>query len=442
MQSGFKQLKLHSSILRALDEIGYVEPTPVQKQAIPVALERRDLVATAQTGTGKTAAYCLPILQLLKPERNPQVEALILAPTRELALQIGNNLKDFTRYSRHKYQVVYGGSSVKEGRQRLLDGKQIIVATPGRLLDYMKQKVIDLKSVKFVVLDEADRMLDMGFIPDIRRIMRATPKTRRTLLFSATFPEPIEYLSREFLKDPARVAVGMVAAPAEGITQKVFPCEPQKKIKLLEAILQKYHFESALVFTRTKRQADAVARKLRNLKFSVGVIHGDRSQPQRIRALEAFKKGRSKILVATNVAARGLDISGITHVINVDVPDVPDDYIHRIGRTARYDATGEAFTIVTPEEYEYLLAVEAILGYKVEREEIPGFATDIEVLYRQSGKQSAKEPPAFFGFAETEEKKEPSAGPADSEKAETVAGDSEKPIKFGRGRGKPRKRRL
>ncbi|HSG99076.1 MAG TPA: DEAD/DEAH box helicase [candidate division Zixibacteria bacterium] len=444
MEESFTQFNLHPSILRALDDIGYKKPTPVQQKAIPVALERQDLVATAQTGTGKTAAYVLPLLQLLKPEQKPPVEALILAPTRELALQIGHNLRDFAKYSKHRFQVVYGGSSVREGRENLLKGAQIIVATPGRLLDYMRQGVIKLNDVKYVVLDEADRMLDMGFIPDIRRIMRATPRSRRTLLFSATFPEPIEYLAKEFLHQPTRIAVGMVAAPAEGITQKIFPCESHKKMQALTYLLKTYHFESALIFTRTKRQADAMSRKLRDLKYSVAVIHGDRTQPQRLKALEGFKKGRFKILVATNVAARGLDISGISHVINVDVPDIPDDYIHRIGRTARYEATGEAFTLVTPEEYECLLAIEAVLGYPVAREEIEEFSTDIEVLYRQTGKQFAKKPPVFFGFGGAAAPKTEEAAPA--EPTEPVVPESESAESesktFGRGRSKARKRRL
>ena len=397
-QTTFEHFGFNGQILRALAEQGFTNPTPVQEQAFPIMKSGDDMVVTAQTGTGKTAAFLLPILQKLKPSKSPEIEALILSPTRELALQIGDHLTRFARHTGHRHTVVYGGSSVKKGRETLLKGAQIIVATPGRLLDYMRQGVISLKQARIVVLDEADRMLDMGFIPDVRRILRKTPAGRQTALFSATFPEPIAYLAREFLRNPKRIAIGMVAAPAEGITQKVFPCDPQKKIGLLKVLLKTYDWDSALIFSRTKRQADAIARQLRNLKYSVGIIHGDRTQPQRLRALEGFKKGRYKILVATNVAARGLDISGITHVLNVDTPDVPDDYIHRIGRTARYDATGDALTIVSPEEYEHLLAIEAVLGYKIDREEIDGFSVDIECLYRQSGKAFAKAPPVYFGY--------------------------------------------
>lgn len=398
---------------------------------MPVIMDGRDLVATAQTGTGKTAAYLLPIIQRLEPTRKANCEALVLAPTRELALQIGKNLTDFSQYTGHRHTVAYGGSSVREGREALRESAQIVVATPGRLLDYLRQGALTFKLLKFVVLDEADRMLDMGFIPDIRRIMRRTPRSRQTLLFSATFPDPIAYLAREFLSDPARVAIGMVA-PAEGIAQKVFPCDPHKKLELLMHLLKEYHWESALIFTRTKRHADAVARRLKNQKYSVTLIHGDRSQPQRLRALDGFKKGRYKILVATNIAARGLDISGITHVVNVDIPDIPDDYIHRIGRTARYDATGDAFTIVSPVEYEYLLAIEAVLGYRVPREVIPEFAQDIESLYNQTiGPAFEKKPPVYFGYAVEDV-------PEGSETAETPT-DTE--AKFGRGRAKSKRKK-
>ncbi|MFQ5608583.1 MAG: DEAD/DEAH box helicase, partial [Candidatus Zixiibacteriota bacterium] len=271
LSSGFSGFSFKPEISRALDKIGYQVPTPIQEQAMPVIMDGRDLVATAQTGTGKTAAYLLPIIQRLEPTRKANCEALVLAPTRELALQIGKNLTDFSQYTGHRHTVAYGGSSVREGREALRESAQIVVATPGRLLDYLRQGALTFKLLKFVVLDEADRMLDMGFIPDIRRIMRRTPRSRQTLLFSATFPDPIAYLAREFLSDPARVAIGMVA-PAEGIAQKVFPCDPHKKLELLMHLLKEYHWESALIFTRTKRHADAVARRLKNQKYSVTLI--------------------------------------------------------------------------------------------------------------------------------------------------------------------------
>ncbi len=438
MSASFKDFKLKPEILRALADIGYDSPTPIQEQAIPEVLKGHDIVATAQTGTGKTAAYLIPIIQTLKPAQKSDCEALVLAPTRELALQIGKNFTDFSKYSKHRHTVAYGGSSVRDGRESLRHAGQIVIATPGRLLDYLQQGALSFKNLKIVILDEADRMLDMGFIPDIRRIMRRTPKSRQTLLFSATFPDPIAYLAKEFLRNPARIAIGVVA-PAEGISQKVYPCDPHKKLELLAHILESHHWESALLFTRTKRHADAVARKLKKLNYSVGLIHGDRTQPQRFKALEGFKKGRFKILVATNIAARGLDISGITHVVNIDIPDVPDDYIHRIGRTARYDATGDALTIVSPEDYELLLGIEAVLGYKVPREEIPEFAVDIEALYNQTmGPAFEKKPPVYFGYS-------PEVAPEGAELSEADQTDSKGPetSSFGRSRSKStRKKRL
>lgn len=416
--TAFTEFNLHPTILRALDEIGFAKPTPVQAAAIPVAMTGADLVATAQTGTGKTAAYLLPMLNRLKPERKPLIEALVLSPTRELALQIGKNLQTLSRYSGHRHTVIYGGSSVKEGRDRIISGIQIAVATPGRLLDYMGQGVVDLRHLKILALDEADRMLDMGFIPDVRRILKKTPDSRQTLLFSATFPKPIADLAKEFLRNPQRIEIGPTTAPAEGITQKVFPCAPQKKVELLIKLLQDYHWDSALVFTRTKRQADFVLARLKNLNFPVGIIHGDRTQKQRLQALEDFKRGRIGILVATNIAARGLDISGITHVVNFDTPDITDDYIHRIGRTARYDATGFAFTLVSPEEYADFLEIEKALGYKPEREEVEGFSVDIESRYKHLMGSEEKSTPVYFGFT-GDAKPQPA-----SEESEKETGDS------------------
>lgn len=436
MPTSFKDFNLKPEILRALADIGFETPTPIQEQAIPEVLKGHDIVATAQTGTGKTAAYLLPILQKLKPAQKSDCEALVLAPTRELALQIGKNLTEFSKYSGHQHTVAYGGSSVRDGRESLRQAGQIVIATPGRLLDYLQQGALSFKNLKIVILDEADRMLDMGFIPDIRRIMRRTPKSRQTMLFSATFPDPIAYLAREFLRNPKRIAIGAIA-PAEGISQMVYPCDPHKKLELLAHILETHHWESALLFTRTKRHADAVARKLKKLNYSVGLIHGDRTQPQRLKALEGFKKGRFKILVATNIAARGLDISGITHVVNIDMPDVPDDYIHRIGRTARYDATGDALTIVSPEDYELLLGIEAVLGYKVPRKEIPEFAVDIESLYNQTmGPAFEKKPPVYFGYT-------PEAVPEGADRAEAglTADESPETPSFGRAKAKSKRRK-
>ncbi len=458
----FKQFGFSEELLRALADQNFINPTPVQEASFDVMGAGGDMVVTAQTGTGKTAAFLLPILQKLSASKSPDIEALVLSPTRELAIQIGEHLTKLAKYTGHKHTVCYGGSSVKQGRETLLKGTQIIVATPGRLIDYMRQGVISLSKTRIVVLDEADRMLDMGFMPDVRRILRKTPRGRQTALFSATFPEPIAYLAQEFLRDPKRIAIGTVATPAEGITQRVFPCDPQKKIELLKVLLKTYKWDSALIFSRTKRQADAIARQLKNLKYSVGIIHGDRTQPQRMMALEGFKKGRYKILVATNVAARGLDISGVTHVLNIDTPDVADDYIHRIGRTARYDATGDALTIVSPEEYEHLLAIEAVLGYKIDRELIDGFAVDIESLYYQtSDKAFVKKPPVYFGYqpdaipegavAAGSEQAAPNGDTADSiENVDTASNSDENPPEetpakpsFGRKRtASIRKRRL
>ena len=429
----FRKFNFDKSIYKALDELGYKTPTPIQDEGIPVALSGRDMVGTAQTGTGKTAAYLLPILSKLKPSKNPVPEALVLTPTRELAIQVGDNLAAYSKYSGHKSAVAYGGSSVRTGREELEKGVQIIVATPGRLLDYLRQGVINFKYLKFVVLDEADRMLDVGFMPDVRRILRRAPDRCQRLLFSATFPPQIMRLTTDFLHNPVKVSIGIVGAPAKGISHKVYPVSLRTKLDLLEKVLKSVNLDSALIFTRTKRQADRVALRLKKIWRSVAVIHGDRTQPQRMRALEGFKSGRYKILVATNIAARGLDISGITHVVNYDTPDAPDDYIHRIGRTARLDAEGDAITLVAPEEYEKLLAIEAILGYKIDREEVQGFAVPLDTIFRQtSTKIFEKTPPVFFGF-------DPKDVPAEEEGEKP---DSAPKEKFGRVGRKKRQRRL
>ncbi|MCH9030766.1 MAG: DEAD/DEAH box helicase [candidate division Zixibacteria bacterium] len=429
----FRKFNFDKSLYRALDELGYKTPTPIQDEAIPVAQSGRDMVGTAQTGTGKTAAYLLPILSKLKPSKNPFPEALILTPTRELAIQVGKNLLAYSKYSGHKSTVAYGGSSVRTGREELEKGVQIIVATPGRLLDYLRQGVINLKRLKFVVLDEADRMLDVGFMPDVRRILRRAPDRCQRMLFSATFPPQIMRLTTDFLHNPVKVSIGIVGAPAQGISHKVYPVSLRTKLDLLEKVLKSVNLDSALIFTRTKRQADRVAARLKHTWRSVAVIHGDRTQPQRLRALEGFKNGRYKILVATNIAARGLDISGITHVVNYDTPDAPDDYIHRIGRTARLDAEGDAITLVSPEEYEKLLAIEAILGYKIDREEVKGFAVPLDTIFRQtSTKIFEKTPPVFFGF-------DPKDVPQEEEGEKPTSTPKEE---FGRVGRKKRKRRL
>ncbi len=370
----FSTLNLHPTLLRGVEALGFVRPTPIQSQAIPHALEGRDLLANAVTGSGKTAAFLLPILHQLMDRPRGRTRALVLAPTRELALQILDDLSGLARYTGLKAAAVYGGVGMGPQEKAFRKGDDVIIATPGRLLDHFQYDYAALSGLEYLVLDEADRMLDMGFLPDIRRILRHVPEPRQTLCFSATMPAPIEALTREILRRPARIALQRRAAPARGIAQTVYPVPSGLKGALLVALLKRGHMDEALVFTRTKHRADRLAKLLNRNGVSAERIHGNRSQAQRTKALAGFKAREFRVLVATDVAARGIDVEALGHVVNFDIPAVPDDYIHRVGRTARAEATGKAFTLVAPEDEANLGRIERAVGSKLPRARLEGFA--------------------------------------------------------------------
>ncbi|MSO30283.1 MAG: DEAD/DEAH box helicase [Acidobacteria bacterium] len=372
----FTQLKLHPDLLRGVKDLGFLKPTPIQADAIPPALEGRDLLACAQTGSGKTAAFLLPILNGLmhKPRSRPgTTRALIITPTRELAAQIVEDLKDFTVHTPISGFAVYGGVGMGPQEHAFRSGVDIIVGTPGRLLDHFRQPYAKLGGLEYLVLDEADRMLDMGFLPDIRRVLRHIPTKRQTLFFSATMPDPIVKLSQEMLHNPVMINLERKAAPATGIMQAVYPVAAHLKPALLLSLLNKGDIKEALVFTRTKHRADRLAKHLETNKVSVQRIHGNRSQSQRTDALAGFKSGKYRVLVATDIAARGIDVTALGHVINFDVPGVPDDYIHRVGRTARAELTGSAYTLVAPEDEGSIRDIERAINKRLPRVTVPDF---------------------------------------------------------------------
>jgi ATP-dependent RNA helicase RhlE len=372
----FAALKLHPTLVRGVEDLGFVRPTPIQTEAIPAALEGRDLLACAVTGSGKTAAFLLPILHHLVARPRGTTRALVLAPTRELALQILADLRDLARHTGIRGAAVHGGVAMGPQTKAFRDGVDFIIATPGRLLDHFQYDHAALAGLEYLVLDEADRMLDMGFLPDIRRVLRHVPTPKQTLFFSATMPPPIEALTREILRNPATITLQRRAAPAEGVRQAVYPVPSSLKGALLTDLLLQGHMEDALVFTRTKHRANRLAQLLTRKGISTERIHGNRSQAQRTKALAGFKSGQFRVLVATDIAARGIDVEALGHVVNFDVPAVPEDYIHRVGRTARADATGEAFTFVTPEDEDQLRRIERAVGSKIERVRLDGFAYD------------------------------------------------------------------
>jgi ATP-dependent RNA helicase RhlE len=373
----FEHFNLSEPLQRALAEHGLSTPTPVQEGAIPAALEGRDVLGVAQTGTGKTVAFLLPSMERMlgeKTGRGPRM--VVLAPTRELALQITDEARRLSRHTRLRIVAVYGGASMGKQISQLRGGVDLVVATPGRLLDHANRGNVRFDHLQILVLDEADRMLDMGFLPDIDEIIRRMPEARQTLLFSATMPGPIQSLSYQYMHDPLRVEIEN-ARPPEALQQKVYMVPKHLKTPLLVALLRQVSVESALVFTRTKQGADIVARKLREAGLSVAEIHGDFRQKDRVKALDMFRSGGVRILVATNVAARGLDIEGISHVINFDVPDEAEDYVHRVGRTARVEAAGAAWSLVEPDDEPLLAAIEYLLGEKIERVRSEGFDYDV-----------------------------------------------------------------
>jgi ATP-dependent RNA helicase RhlE len=369
----FSSFGLHPDVLKGVREMGFTRPTPIQLDAIPPALAGRDLLANAETGSGKTAAFVLPILQRLLPRPRRATRALVITPTRELAAQIEDHVRQLAVHTPIQTASVFGGVAMGPQEHAFRAGVDVIVATPGRLLDHFRHSYARLEKLEVLVLDEADRMLDMGFLPDIRRVLKHLPAHRQTLFFSATLPPPIAALAREILRNPVSVNVERRSAPAVGITQAVYPVTGNLKTPLLADLLRRGELENALVFTRTKHRANRLYEALSKRGFSVERIHGNRSQPQRMQALAGFKSGRYRVLVATDIAARGIDVEALPHVVNFDVPHVPDDYIHRVGRTARAERTGDAFTFVSPEEEGDLRAIEKALGRRLPRITVPGF---------------------------------------------------------------------
>jgi ATP-dependent RNA helicase RhlE len=370
----FRSLGLHADLLKAVEKLGFTEPTPIQERAVPACLQGRDLLGSAMTGSGKTAAFLLPILQRLRERPRGVTRALILTPTRELAAQIDEERRELSRYTRMTGAAIFGGVAMGPQEKAFRQGADILVATPGRLLDHFQYDYARLDGIEVLVLDEADRMLDMGFLPDIRRVLGHLPRRpRQTLFFSATLPKPIVDLSRELLTNPLRVAVERKRAPATGITQALFPVPQQRKPALLIELLRRNEVGNVIAFCRTKHRANRLFQRLERAGISTARIHGNRSQKQRTEALAGFRTGRFRVLAATDIVARGIDVEALDHVVNFDVPNVADDYIHRVGRTARAGATGQAFTFVSPEEEGDVRSIERAVGRDLLRRTLDGF---------------------------------------------------------------------
>ena len=370
----FKALNLSESVLRGVQAAGYTDPTPIQLRAIPVVLGGGDLIGSAQTGTGKTAAFALPILTKLGAHaRGQNARVLVLEPTRELAAQVETAFRDFARFTDIRPVAIFGGVGYGYQRAELKRGVDIIVATPGRLMDYLKEGTISLRDISVLVLDEVDRMLDMGFLPVVKDIIGRCPKNRQTLFFSATVPPEIAAVASFSLRNPTRIEVGVNRSVNQSVNHAVYPVSFEQKFDLLLALLEKTDFDSVLVFSRTKHGADKIARRLKAANHSVAVLHANRSQNQRIEALAGFKSGKYEVMVATDIAARGIDVAGISHVINYDVPEKPEDYVHRIGRTGRAQAVGDAFTLVTPENAADVRDIERFIGQRIPELRLEGF---------------------------------------------------------------------
>jgi ATP-dependent RNA helicase RhlE len=369
----FTHLGLHPDLLKGLKDLGFTRPTAIQADAIPLAMAGNDLLACAMTGSGKTAAFLLPILHRLIDKPRGTTRALVLTPTRELAAQIVEDLNDLAVHTPLTAASVFGGVGMGPQEHAFRSGVDVIVGTPGRLLDHFRSPYAKLGGLQYLVLDEADRMLDMGFLPDIRRILRHLPPRRQTLFFSATMPPPIVQLSKEMLKTPSTINLERRSAPAVGITHAVYPVPQHLKASLLLKLLKGDEMHDALVFTRTKHRANKLAKFLGEQGIKVDRIHGNRSQSQRTEALRGFKSGKFRVLVATDIAARGIDVTALGHVVNFDVPVVPEDYIHRVGRTARAEATGSAFTMVSPEEEGSLRDIEKTISSRLPRVTLPDF---------------------------------------------------------------------
>jgi ATP-dependent RNA helicase RhlE len=371
LDTAFTALGLGDRIAYGVQQMGYETPTPIQAQAIPVVLSGRDVIGSAQTGTGKTAAFALPILQRLG--QHGAMRVLILEPTRELAVQVEEAFKNFAKYTDLRVTVVYGGVGYGKQREDLAHGMDILAATPGRLLDFMEQGEIRLDNIDILVLDEVDRMLDMGFLPDVKRIVQKVPKTRQTLFFTATLPPEIEQLAAWALRNPFKIAVSRERSTASTVSHGFYPVVQAQKFDLLAHLLEETQYNSVIIFSRTKSGADYVASRLTQAGHTCAVMHADRSQQERTDALKGFKSGKFEVLVATDVAARGLDIADVSHVINFDVPENPEDYVHRIGRTGRAQKTGDAFTLVTEETWRDARSIERFIGMAIEWKKVEGF---------------------------------------------------------------------
>jgi len=370
--ASFDTLGLTEDVLKAVRDAGYTTPTPIQAQAIPLVLKGRDLMGLAQTGTGKTAAFTLPIVDRLLdgPKRT---RALVLTPTRELCVQVEESVRKYARHSELTVVSVYGGVPLDPQQRKLRDGVDIVVATPGRLIDHLERQNVVFDDLEVLVLDEADRMLDMGFAPQINRIVADVPKYRQTLLFSATMPPEVEALARKYLRKPVVVQLGRRSQAASTVTHAVYPVPRDRKSALLANLLRETALDSVLVFTRTKHGADRVVRHLEREGIEATAMHADKTQPQRTKALEDFKSGKVRVLVATDIAQRGLDISDITHVVNYDVPQQAEDYVHRIGRTGRAQKEGDAFTFMSPDEIAMVKSIERVIGQPIPRISVAGF---------------------------------------------------------------------
>ena len=377
----FNELGLSAELLRAVDAKGYQEATPIQQQAIPLILKGHDVLAAAQTGTGKTAGFTLPLLQKLQQsEKNRRnIRALVLTPTRELAAQVAESVRDYGTHLPFKTAVIFGGVNIKSQIKHLRNGVDVVVATPGRLLDHMQQKTIDLSKVEFLVLDEADRMLDMGFIRDIRKVIKVLPVERQNLLFSATFSSDIRKLANDLLDSPVEVEVAQRNKPADLVTQVVHPVDKRRKRQLLSERIGKENWRQVLVFTRTKRGANRLAEQLEQDGIESAAIHGNKSQGARTRALADFKSNKVRVLVATDIAARGLDIEMLPYVVNYELPFVAEDYVHRIGRTARAGQKGNAVSLVCVDELLLLKDIEKLLGTNIEKQVLKGYEPDTRI---------------------------------------------------------------
>ncbi|MEO6848439.1 MAG: DEAD/DEAH box helicase [Chthoniobacterales bacterium] len=383
----FWEFGLSEAVVHGVQALGFQEPTPIQTQSFSVVLAGGDLIASAQTGTGKTAAFAMPLISKLA--HHAHTRCLVLEPTRELALQVEEAFRDYSKFTDLKVAAIFGGVGYGPQLEALRSGVDVIVATPGRLLDLMERGDADLGTIEYLVLDEVDRMLDMGFLPDVRRVVTKCRAQRQTLLFSATMPAEIQNLASWAQKDPQRLEIGSSSLPAETVTHAFYPVAASQKFELLLAILERVEYHSVIVFTRTRGEADRIARQMETAGHSVVALHSDRTQRERTDALDGFRSGKYEVLVATDLAARGLDVASVSHVINYDIPTHPEDYVHRIGRTGRAAATGDAFTLITTEDLIHVRAIEAKIEQKVARTKLDGFSYTFSTIFDETRANAA-----------------------------------------------------